>query len=352
MKRFPWTLRSRSIAGSVLPLLMAMPCSEASEFSTNSATKSVAQELSSGGVVSRHPHLREEDRLGDLIHHPAFRGFSRRMLPWDERPVDENLLLREIGQLLPFHSHVDVGVVVSSLNRLVDDVNTGHPVFHDFHTDAERGANPSLRHTGLYFFRGQPGAPFALIAPGGGFSYVGSVHEGFPYAADISKLGFNAFVLKYRAGMGGTVATEDLATALVYIFKHSRKLQVDTAGYSLWGSSAGARMVAAIGSHGTARFGAASLPRPAAVVTAYTGHSEVAASEPSTFVVVGEKDGIAPPATMAARVAALRRQGTTVEYRVFPGVGHGFGTGEGTSAKGWIAEAVRFWQGEIAKSPQ
>lgn len=297
--------------------------------------------------MSRHPHLRDEDRLSDLIHHPAFRRFSRRMLPWDERPVDESLPLREIGQLLPYHSHVDVGVVVGALNRLVDDVNAGHDVFHDFHTDAEKAADASLRHTGLFFFRGKPGAPFAVIAPGGGFAYVGSVHEGFPYATDISNLGLNAFVLKYRAGMGDKVATEDLAAALAFIFKHARELQVDTAGYSLWGSSAGARMVAAIGSCGTARFGAASLPRPAAVVMAYTGHSEVTTSEPPTFVVVGENDGIAPPATMAARVAALRRQGTTVAYHKFPAVGHGFGTGEGTSAKGWIAEAVRFWRGQI-----
>jgi len=31
------------------------------------------------------------------------------------------------------------------------------------------------------FLRGKPGAPFAIIALGGGFAYVASVHEGFPY---------------------------------------------------------------------------------------------------------------------------------------------------------------------------
>ena len=65
---------------------------------------------------------------------------------------------------------------------------------------------PSMAgHLGL--FRGSPGAPFAVISPGGGFSYVGSVHEGLPHAAAISSKGYNAFVLRYRAGHGGAVAT-------------------------------------------------------------------------------------------------------------------------------------------------
>ena len=50
---------------------------------------------------------------------------------------------------------------------------------------------------------------------------------------------------------------------------------------------------------------------------------------------------------MERRVAALRRTGTEVEYHRFPNVGHGFGLGIGTSAEGWIADAVRFWAKRI-----
>jgi acetyl esterase/lipase len=48
-------------------------------------------------------------------------------------------------------------------------------------------------------------------------------------------------------------------------------------------------------------------------------------------------------------VAALRRAGTDVEYHKYPGVGHGFGLGVGTSAEGWIADAVGFWARQITK---
>lgn len=295
-------------------------------------------------VEGRTPavHLRVDDTVGDLLTHPAFAGFGRLLLPWDDRRVETTMRLREIGALLPYHTHVDPAAVVSSLNRLIDDAAAGRTVFYDFYTAAEKEADPSLRNTGL-FFRGTPGAPFAVIAPGGGFAYVGAVHEGFPYAVEISTRGFNAFVLRYRAGQGGRIATEDLAAALTYIVHNAEALGVSTADYSLWGSSAGARMAAAIGSYGTARFGGASLPRPAAVVLLYTGHRDVAPSEPPTFVAVGETDAIAAPAVMEQRVAALRRAGTDVEYHTYPGVGHGFGLGVGTRAEGWIADAVRFW---------
>ncbi|WP_429492738.1 alpha/beta hydrolase [Paraburkholderia sp. RAU6.4a] len=328
-------------------MLLASPGEKASETDAASADMTAVHVSPVGGGKPQSLHLRPDDCLGDLLKHPAFQGFSHRMLPWDGQTYDEAMPLRSIDRLLPYHTHVDPGVVVASLNRMVDDANAGRIVFYDFHTEAEKRVDPPLKYTGLFFFRGKPGAPFAVVAPGGGFSYVGSVHEGFPYAAEISKLGFNAFVLKYRAGHGGRVATEDLAAAVSYIFQHANTLQVGTASYSLWGSSAGARMAAAIGSHGTAHFGGSRLPKSSVVVMAYTGHSEVIASEPPTFVVVGDRDGIARPDVMETRVSALRRMGTPVEYRKYPGVGHGFGTGQGTSADGWIGQAVQFWEREI-----
>ena len=183
--------------------------------------------------------------------------------------------LRNIGSLLPYHSHVDPGTVVSALNHMIDDVNNGKTVFYEFYTEEEKKEQRTKSNTGLFFFRGKPGAPFAVISPGGGFSYVGSVHEGFPYAVAISKQGYNAFVLRYRAGSGGAVATRDLAAAISYVFRNARCLASVSRAIPLWGSSAGARMAAAIGSHGVASFGGDDLPKPSAVVMAYTGHSEL-----------------------------------------------------------------------------
>jgi len=334
-------------------MLLASPFAEGSE-ATPAFNHKAAEQASAtqeGAPNRQFPHLRMDDRLGDLLDHRAFQGFSYLMLPWDNRDYDKAMPLRDIGQLLPYHTQVDPQVVISSLNRMVDDVNGGRAIFTSFYTDAQKKLQPALKNTGLFFFRGKPGAPFAVIAPGGGFAYVGSVHEGFPYAAAISERGLNAFVLKYRVGEGERAATQDLAAAISYIAQHAHKLDVSLKSYSLWGSSAGARMVAAIGSHGVAHFGGMALPKPSVVVMAYTAHSEVTASEPPTFVVVGESDAIAPPATMEARVASLRNKGTKVEYHSYPGLGHGFGIGQGTSAQGWIAQASQFWERDIEKVP-
>ncbi|MDF0544271.1 prolyl oligopeptidase family serine peptidase [Sphingobium sp. H39-3-25] len=299
------------------------------------------------GPAAQISALNAGSTIGDILNHPSFAGFASRILPWDGRIHDVSLPLRDIGSLLPYHSHVELAVVLGGLNRMIADVALGRSVFYDIYSEAEKQAEPARQHTGLFFFRGRPGAPFAVIAPGGGFDYVGSVHEGLPYAQEISRQGYNAFVLKYRAGRGGRIATQDLAAALSFIFRNAKALQVETEGYSLWGSSAGARMAASIGSHGVAAFGGDVLPKPSTVVTAYTAHSDTSADEPATFAVVGEQDRIAPPSSMQSRIAVLRRGGTPAQLHRYTNVGHGFGTGAGTSAHGWINNAVRFWEKQM-----
>jgi acetyl esterase/lipase len=299
--------------------------------------------------ASQGGHLGAESTIGDLLRHPAFAGFARLILPWDDRAYDEQMPLTRIGSLLPYHSHVDAETVASALNLMVDEVGRGRTVFYRFYSEAERQQEPARGNTGLFFFRGRPGAPSAVVCPGGGFSYVGSVHEGFPHAAAISSKGYNAFVLKYRAGHGEAVATRDLAAAVTYIHRNAEALGVSTSGYSLWGSSAGARMAAAVGSHGVAAYGGDDVPKPSAVVMAYTGHSDHASVEPPTFVVVGQEDGIAPPTSMERRVEALRKGGTPVEFREYEGLGHGFGLGAGTSAEGWVFDAIRFWEASTGR---
>ena len=192
--------------------------------------------------------LTESDTVADMVNHPAFTGFGEHLVP---RPCDaqSRLPLREVGRLMPpWHSHVRPGIVTAVLNRMINDAMTGKAVFYPFYTEREK-----QERTGLFYYRGKPGAPFALIFPGGGFSYVGSLHEGFPLADVLSRKGYNAFVLQYRTG-SQAVAYEDMAAALSWVFHHAEELEISTQGYSLWGGSAGGRMAADLGSYGAAAF--------------------------------------------------------------------------------------------------
>ena len=209
------------------------------------------------------------------------------------------------------------------------------------------GLNASVVLTGLFFYRGKPGLPFAIVCPGGGFSYVGSLHEGFPLAREISKKGLNAFVIRYR--VDERMATEDLASAISYVFRNAETLGVGTRGYSLWGGSAGARMVGNIALRGVSDYGGGNLPRPATVVIAYTGQSSYSSDFPPTFIAVSADDRIANVSTVERRVQDLRKAGVEVEYRRFKNAGHGFGLGVGTDAEGWIEHAIGFWEHHVPK---
>jgi acetyl esterase/lipase len=230
---------------------------------------------------------------------------------------------------------------------MVDNVNDGKTIFYDFYTAQEKQEDPTKEPTGLFFFRGKPGAPFAIVCPGGGFSYVGSLHEGFPLALEISREGYHAFVIRYRIG-SGQWAAEDLAAAIAFVFRNAETLQVSTEDYSLWGGSAGARMVGDIALNGVSAYGGGSLPKPATAVIAYTGQSTYSRDFCPAFVTVAANDRIANVHTVERRVRNLRKAGIEVDYRRYSSAGHGFGLGTGTDAEGWVALALQFWERHIA----
>lgn len=78
------------------------------------------------------------------------------------------------------------------------------------------------------------------------------------------------------------------------------------------------------------------------------GHSDYTMDDPPTFVVVGERDGIANPSTLQRRINALKSAGINTEYHEYPNLGHGFGLGIGTSAEGWLNDAVQFWEKQMS----
>jgi acetyl esterase/lipase len=52
---------------------------------------------------------------------------------------------------------------------------------------------------------------------------------------------------------------------------------------------------------------------------------------------------------MEERNPRIRANGTDADIRVFPGLPHGFGLGQGTIAEGWIDDAVKFWKKHITE---
>lgn len=293
-------------------------------------------------AVAAENYFNTNTRISDVMSDPAFGDYGRLIFPVNTGYYSGSTL----GDLsMTWYKGIDPDKTVEICNYMKSHALAGDTVFYDIYTDAEKAADPSKKNTGLFFFKGDPGARFAIVSAGGGMVYVGAMHDSFPHALELSKMGYNAFALIYRPGYDTSV--EDLARAIAFIFEHADELEVDTSCYSLWGGSAGARMAAWLGSYGTAAFGEKDYPQARTVIMQYTGLSEVTGNEPPTYNCVGTRDGIASYRTMEQRIAAIKANGTDTEIEVFDGLPHGFGLGTGTVAEGWIENAVGFWERQM-----
>jgi len=275
--------------------------------------------------------------IQDVMKLPKFKDFGEYLFPTQWRYPRRDLTLEEAGVLLPFHNLIQTETTIEVLEALWARVNEGETVYYPLKNDI-----------GLFHFRGKPGKPFGLISAGGGFAYVGSIHESLPHALELSRHGYHGFALQYRVG-SAQWACEDLAAAIEWIFDHAELLGVDTERYSLWGGSAGARMSAYLGTYGTEAFGSKPLPNAGAVIMQYTGHSIWSKQDPPTYACVGDRDHIADWRVMERRLAMLASVGIDTEFHKYRGLTHGFGLGRGTTAEGWIEDAISFWERQMKR---
>lgn len=281
-------------------------------------------------------------KISQVMSDPVFEDYGRLIFPVDEGYWSGDTL-KDLR--LVWYSNIDSNKTVEVVNTLWQQAYDGNTVFYDIYTEEEKAADPDKKDTGLFFFRGEPGAKFAVCNAGGGFAYVGAMQDSFPHALELSKQGYNAFVLIYRPGAQS--GCEDLARAISFIFEHADELEVDTDCYSLWGGSAGARLAAWLGSYGPGAFGGDDISKPGAVIMQYTGHSEYTPYDPPTFACVGDNDGIADWRTMERRLQKLSDYGIPTEFHHYRGLGHGFGLGTGTVAEGWLNQAIAFWEKQV-----
>ncbi len=285
----------------------------------------------------------EDAMISDVMGDPAFEGYGRLLFPMDHRYYSGRTLRElRLAWYGPLNARKSAEIVSTLKNQAMQQ-----QIFYRFYDDDEIRRDPRKADTGLFFFRGRPDEKTVICCAGGGFAFVGAMHDSFPHALELSRMGYNAFALIYRPG--AKTACEDLARAIAFLFRNAEALAITPSEYSLWGGSAGARMAAWVGTHGTEAFGEKRYPRPAAIIMQYTGLQEVTGLEPPTYSCVGTSDGIAPWRVMEQRTRALRASGIDAEIDVFPGLSHGFGLGEGTIAEGWIGRAVDFWEAHCKK---
>ena len=287
-------MKGRAILASALCLALSLTgCSAGGADRAQTAQQEPAQQE----PAQREPTgpFTADTPVEAVLQDKVFGDYGRLLFPVDTGYWSGDTL----GELqLTWYNNIDPEETVEIVNTLWQRAEAGETVFYDIYTEAEKAQDPDKADTGLFFFKGEAGAPFAVCNAGGGFAYVGAMQDSFPHALELSKRGYNAFALIYRPGA----------------------------------------------------FGEEDLPQPAAVVLQYTGHAEYTPEDPPTFACVGESDWIANWRTMERRLQALQDLGIPTEFHHYPGLPHGFGLGTGTVAEGWLDEAVAFW--EAQRAPQ
>lgn len=233
---------------------------------------------------------------------------------------------------------------------------------YDFHRPNEYALKPYLVNDGKPH-------PFAVICPGGGYGCVCSFVEGRPFAEQLNKLGYHAFVVYYRTKDKARYPhpQQDLKRAIEEIFAHAEEWNLDTDNWSIWGSSAGGHLVA---SYCTEAWG---TPKPSALVLVYpvitmgeythkgsrdnllgknateemieklSAEKQVNSDYPPTFVWYGTADDCVPPLNTKMLAEALSQAGVPCTVEEYEGIGHGAGLAEGTVAEPWFRHAVEFW---------
>ena len=115
--------------------------------------------------------------IQEVIDDPIFGRYGRVLFPVDDWYMSGDTL----GELqLTWYNNIDPNETVEIANTLWQRANAGETVFYDIYTEEEKAEDPDKEDTGLFFFKGDPGANFAVCNAGGGFAYVGAMQDSCP----------------------------------------------------------------------------------------------------------------------------------------------------------------------------
>lgn len=300
--------------------------------------------------------------FGYIENQPAFKEYKEYIIPWKD-PLNKALMPYLSIRSVCRANHYNTEMVISGFNFMLDMDEQGNNRYYKFYDKDQIEADPSKNNTGMVFIPGERNAPFAFVVPGGGMTCICAMAEGFPVAKELHDSGYNVFLLQYRVAPCGEkdmmthireqqkYANEDFDSALAYIFENAESLEVDKENYSIWGFSAGGQLCQLWGTNTEYGYKAYGLPAPSAAILAYSGWidgfgEKEYETEPPTFLAYTENDKVIGKESVNSIKEygqILREHGTAEEF-VSRKAPHGFGTGEGTDAEGWMEKAVAFWR--------
>lgn len=310
----------------------------------------------------RYKHLKTSSSYNHIYNHPVWEGNGKDFFSCWADESTANLTGFMSVRALCYWCGWNAETTIDALNYMIDQANEDKISIHQVYSESEIAQNDYLKTAKMVFYKGNPDMPTAIVAAGGGYTAVRSDTEGFPYAWKLHERGYNVFVLRYRVGQDLNVsgnedvvaeAGKDMVAAIKYIQENQSRLGVSLDCYSLWGSSAGGGIITSFSYACQEKsFEQLGIPKPAAQMLIYT-HADYfnklrfQADDVPTYTIVGSGDTYGGDVVMDKKVPEMQAAQMVVEYHKYDDYAHGTGLGTGTSAEGWIYDAIAFWQQQI-----
>ena len=308
----------------------------------------------------------DDPKLEEIANDSAFAGSGRSLMPVPPRMWIwmKNMRLSAVARMYGAKESTSV------LEGLC--YARSHSRCWQLYRDSEIAADPGKRQAWLYAFTSNVQSPFVLILAGGGYMMTTTLTAAFPVAMALNQMKINAYVLHYRSGQSKAPekAYEDLQRELDLIFLKEKENTV-LKKYALCGLSAGGHLAIRLGCETKLEV----EKRPGVLFLAYPmvdfrgkrgqtlalrlhvdrkSHALLSYIDnkfPPTYLWQCADDRVLSPTHALDLHKKLSENGVTHIYRQFPSGGHGQHLGEGTSAAGWLYEAVDFWQAFSSEQP-
>lgn len=310
----------------------------------------------------KYKHLETSSSYNHIYNHPIWEGNGKDFFScWDDQSIVDLTGFMSV-KAMSHWCNWDANTTINALNYMIDQANADKISIHQVYSESEIEQRDYLKTTKMVFYKGNPDMPTAIVAAGGGYTSVRSDTEGYPYAWKLHEQGYNVFVLRYRVGKDLSAsgnqdvvaeAGKDMIGAIKYIQENQSRLGVSLDDYSLWGSSAGGGLITSFSYACQAEsFEQLEIPKPAAQMLIYT-HADYfnslkfQADDVPTYTIVGKGDTYGGDVVMDRKVPEMQSAQMVVEYHKYDDYAHGAGLGIGTSAEGWINDAMEFWERQI-----
>lgn len=220
--------------------------------------------------------------------------------------------------------------------------------------------------------------PCVILCPGGSYTRVAAHREGLPVARELNRRGYQVFILNYRVNPCLYLKPQqDVLRAIRFVRANHVKLGIDPADIMLMGFSAGGHLCATAAAlfdcieDPTKRYADVSgcpdklclcYPVISFVEHCHEGSRDhllgaeasdelkrslsaeliVSRGYPKTFIWACADDPVVSAENTRLMNQALIAKHAACEMKIYPNGGHGIGLGEGTSAAGWLPEALRY----------